>query len=43
MTRTATRPQIIIAPGVRRPAEPWVWRDASDDDVVREPRPAASR
>jgi len=42
MTHTATRPQTITASSVRRPAEAWVWRDASHDDVVRLPRPAAS-
>jgi hypothetical protein len=30
----------LTAP-VRRPTEPWVWRDASLDDVVRDPRLAA--
>jgi hypothetical protein len=29
----------ITAP-VRHPTEPWVWRDASHDDVVRDPRAA---
>lgn len=43
MTRTATRPQTIIASSIRRPAEPWVWRDASHDDVVHEPHPVAVR
>jgi len=42
MTRTATRLQNVTASSVRRPAEAWVWRDASHDDVVRPPRPAAA-
>jgi hypothetical protein len=42
MTRTAIRHQ-TVATSIRRPVEQWVWRDASDDDVVRQPRPAIAR